>query len=183
MPLIFIALLIALLPTGARAQDTATSFEQLRPLLTPGEIVEVDQADGRRVKVRVVQLSADAIEVQDVEARTGGSDSMPARCRLLEADVQQVVLERRDSLWNGTLIGLGAAALPGLMTIAYGLDASDDGYTTGADVAGAGLVMLGIGTGSVRSSTPRFGIDRPCSIVPRVCERRFSLPIASGTAC
>jgi hypothetical protein len=131
----------------ASAQLVATSLDQLQPLLKQGDIVEIIEGGGQRVKGRVLDLSPSALNVQVLGANADGRDASAAQRRLLEGDLRQIRLERRDSLWNGTLIGLGVAAVPGILTIAYGLQAADDGYTTGPDIAGAGLFMLGIGAG------------------------------------
>lgn len=145
--LIAIVLLVVLTPMDARAQFVATSFDQLQPLLKQGDIVEITESGGQRVEGRVVDLLSSALEVRVLKPRPEGREPLVAQRRLLEDEVRQILLEHRDPLWNGTLIGLGAAALPGIVTIAYGLQAADEGYSTGAEVAGAGIIFLGIGAG------------------------------------
>jgi hypothetical protein len=142
-----LALLAVLLPIEARAQLVATSFDELRPLLKPGERIEITDSNGRLARGRVVELSPAALDVLIRESQSEGRDALAAQRRFAELDIRQIQIEHRDSLWNGTLIGLGTAALPGMATIAYGLQATRDGYTTGPEVAGAGLIFLGIGAG------------------------------------
>jgi hypothetical protein len=143
-----VIVLLVLAPTDARAQVAATSFDQLQPRLKPGDVVLITETGGRRVEGRVLELSSSALDVQVLKPRPDGLDVRAAQRRLAEADVRQIAIEHPDRLWNGTLVGLGVAALPGIVTMAYGLSAADAGYTRGAEVAFAGLVVLGIGAGT-----------------------------------
>jgi hypothetical protein len=141
-----LVLFAILLPIEARAQLVATSFDDLQPLLKPGDRIEITDRSGHLVRGRVADLSRGAVEMT-VDSRPDGRAAPAAQRRLVEDDVREIRLLHRDALWNGTLIGLGTAALPGMATIAYGLQATRDGYTTGPEVAGAGLIFLGIGAG------------------------------------
>ncbi len=142
-----LALVLVLAPVQARAQLIATSFDELQGTLKQGQRIQVTTARGDKLKGDVLQVSASALELRIKTPRPESSTPAAAQRRLVENDVRQIAIERRDGLWNGTLIGLAATAFPGIATIAWGLSAANDGYTTGAEVAGAGIVILGIGAG------------------------------------
>jgi hypothetical protein len=144
---IALALVIVLAPIQARAQLIASSFDELQMTLKQGDPIQVTTANGDTLKGDVLDVSRQGLELRIRTPRPDASTPAAAQRRLLENDVRQILLEHRDSLWNGTLIGLAVAAFPGVVTIAYGLAAANDGYTTGPEVAGAGIVMLGIGAG------------------------------------
>ena len=144
---IALALVVLLAPVQARAQLIATSFDELQTTLKQGDRIQVTTASGDRLKGEVLEVSASAVEFRIKTPRPESSTPAAAQRRLVENDVRQVAIERRDGLWNGTLIGLAVTAFPGIVTIALGLNAADEGYTTGAEVAGAGIVILGIGAG------------------------------------
>ncbi|MGH9256764.1 MAG: hypothetical protein ACRD3C_19565 [Vicinamibacterales bacterium] len=112
-----IVLSIALAPR-ASAQQVATSFEQLRGLVKLGDTVYVTDAGGQRTKATIGEVSASSLELF---VRQPGQDghvvSVPQR-PLAEGDVKQITLERRDSVWTGTLIGLAAAGVPWLVVCA-----------------------------------------------------------------
>ena len=111
------ALLLAIAPFDARAQVVATSFEELQPLLKPGDPIDITETGGRKIKGRLGELSASSLELQ---AREGGT-------RFSEGDVRQIRLARRDSLWNGTLIGFAPGAAIGALMLFFG--AGCDCYT------------------------------------------------------
>jgi hypothetical protein len=142
-----LALVLVLAPIEARAQLIATSFEELPMTLQQGERILVTTASGDTLKGDVLAVSSSGLELRIRTPRPQGNTPAAAQRRLVENDVRQIVREHRDSLWNGTVIGLAAAAFPGIVTIAWGLSAADEGYTTGAEIAGAGIIMLGIGAG------------------------------------
>jgi hypothetical protein len=142
-----LALVLVLAPIEARAQLVSTSFDDLQTTLKQGDSIQVTTANGDRLTGNVLAMSASGLELRIKTPRPDASTPAAAQRRLVEDDVPQIRLEHRDGLWNGTLIGLAITAFPGIATIAWGLSAADEGYTTGAEVAGAGLVILGIGAG------------------------------------
>ena len=142
-----LALLVVLAPIDARAQLIATSFDELPTTLQQGETIELTTATGDTLKGDVLDVSSSGLELRIRTPRPAGNTPAAAQRRLLENDVRRIVREHHDSLWNGTIIGLAAAAFPGVVSIAWGLSAANEGYTTGAELAGAGIVMLGIGAG------------------------------------
>jgi hypothetical protein len=142
-----LALIFVLAPMQARAQLIATSFDELQTTLKHGDPIRVTTASGDRLKGEVLEVSPSGLELRIKTPRPDASTPAAAQRRLVENDVRQIAIEHRDRLWNGTLIGLAVTAFPGIATIAWGLSAADEGYTTGAEIAGAGIVILGIGAG------------------------------------
>jgi len=120
----------------ARAQQVAASFEELQSLIRPGETIYVTDAAGMTSKGRFAGFSAASQLLVQRGAKT------PA-LSLLERDVNNVAVERADSLWNGMLIGFVSGAVPAALT---GAGAS---YVSGGEVAGvaAGYGCIGLLTG------------------------------------
>lgn len=94
-------LVVAGLPSAAGAQTTEP-FSRLHKLLKAGERVTVTDADGHRIKGTISDVTASTLSVdrqtrmdRPRDERTFGDGSL-------------LQVERRDSLDNGTLIGLGA---------------------------------------------------------------------------
>ena len=107
------------------AQEVATSFEQLRSVLKPGATVQVTDANGRKTVGKLGELTASSLELLVRKAGSAGRDALVPQARLSERDVRAIALERRDSLLNGTLIGLAAGAGPGMLFIAGRSGGSD----------------------------------------------------------
>jgi hypothetical protein len=142
-----LAVVLVLAPIEARAQLIATSFDELPTALQQGETIQVTTASGDTLTGDVLDVSSSGLELRIRTPRPAANTPAAAQRRLVESDVRQIVREHRDSLWNGTMIGLAVAAFPGVVTIAWGLSAAGEGYTTGAQIAGAGIVIFGIGAG------------------------------------
>lgn len=106
-------------PLQASAQTVATSFEELRALVKPGDTVYVTEASGRRTKGRLGELSTSSLELLVRKTGSDGRESFMPQARLSEGDVRQILLERRDSLLNGTLIGLASGAGPWILAAAH----------------------------------------------------------------
>jgi hypothetical protein len=102
------ALLLFLLPISATAQEAASSFDQLRAsgLAKEGDTVDVTDASGARVKGRIADLGATSLVLL-----TGHS----TRRDFSEMTVTKI--QRRDSLANGILIGLGVGAALGVVSV------------------------------------------------------------------
>jgi hypothetical protein len=97
------------------AQEVATSFEQLRSVVKPGDTLHVTDASGRKIKGRLGELSASSFELVVRKTGPDGRETFVPRARVSEGDITQIVVERRDSLLNGTLIGVAAGAGPFLL--------------------------------------------------------------------
>jgi hypothetical protein len=174
---------LVLAPIDARAQLIATSFEELPGALQPGETIQVTTASGNRLKGDVLAVSPSGLELRIRTPRPDGNTAAVTQRRFVENDVKQIVREHRDSLWNGTMIGLAAAALPGIATIAWGLSAANDGYTTGAEIAGAGTSScLASAREWARPSTHQSTGAPPCtSACPRRAHHCSGIPSISVT--
>ena len=105
--------LLVMAPLKASAQVVATSFEELQALVK-GDTIDVTDVSGRKTKGRLGELSASSLELLVRKAGPDGRETFVPQARLSERDVRQILLERRDSLWNGTLI---AEVAEGAMTI------------------------------------------------------------------
>jgi hypothetical protein len=95
---------VVLLPTSGAAQPPATSFDDLRHVLVPGQEVLVAWADGRRTRETVFAVTAASLDVQSKSVfRFRGPGP---RMSLTESSVSSV--KRVDSVWQGALIGYAA---------------------------------------------------------------------------
>jgi hypothetical protein len=81
---------------AASAQESASSFEELVGRIHVGHQIWVTDTTGRQVRGRLERLSSDRLVL-----KANGLEIFAA------SDVRQVRTRDRDSLKNGTLIGLG----------------------------------------------------------------------------
>jgi hypothetical protein len=84
------------------AQEAAASFDALAGRIYAGERIWVTDATGREVRGRLERLSIDGLVL-----KANGLENFAA------ADVRRVRARDRDSLKNGTLIGLGVGGAMG----------------------------------------------------------------------
>lgn len=129
------AVLIVLLPGVSAAQDPVKSFDQLDTRLKVGDTVWVTDAQGREVKGKIQSLSADALALTAGDPRT-----FAAR------DVSIIRDRQRDSLKNGTLIGLAIGG--GLAAVWCTGAAVDDSpsVSAGTECAEGLIAFGGLGT-------------------------------------
>jgi hypothetical protein len=113
---VLFATALALATTTASAQTVVTSFSELATVVKSGDTVDVTDAKGRTLRGRIAELSRSSLELTARKRSPDGSEPFVSIARFTESDVRQIRLERRDSVLNGTLIGLaiglGIAALP-----------------------------------------------------------------------
>ncbi len=113
---LFCAAFLMLAPAGVTAQTVATSFSDLPAILRSGESVDVTDAKGQSLRGRIGALTPSLLELMARRRAPDGTEALVSIARLAEADVRMIRVARRDSLLNGTLIGLavglGIAALP-----------------------------------------------------------------------
>ena len=133
---ILVAIVIAIVaPAIAAAQEPVRSFDQLNTRLKPGDTVWVTDARGREIEGRIESLGPDAIKLD-----AGGARIFPA------ADVGLIRDGRRDSLKNGTLIGLG---IGGGLAAAWCVAAAatdDPAISPGVECVEGAVVFGGLGT-------------------------------------
>ena len=129
--------LATVLAAAAQAEaQTAASFDELPLVLRRGDRVAVTDDSGQSHTGRIIDLSPSSLSLEAVGYRL---DVGPA-------EVMLVRQWRSDSLRNGTMIGLGVAAIPGflLSAAAHGL-ASNEGGSAGEAAAGVAVLSLGVG--------------------------------------
>jgi hypothetical protein len=127
-----IALFTLLVPLGAAAQIVATSFDELRLKVGPGDRVVVTDASGREAKRTVVEMSASVLAVRNGETRR----------EFAENGVRRITQERADGLLNGVLIGAISGAVAGVAlacVLAEGSSCAFAGLPYGAVGLFAGL--------------------------------------------
>ena len=148
LPLLVSVAWLLVAPLGVSAQVVATSFEELRALVKSGETIYVTDASGRQTKGRLGELSASSLELLVGQTGPNGRETFVPKARLSERDVRQILLQRRDSLWNGTLIGmavwLGIGALPATI---FGCSNYEGLHPSVGSCAGAWGLFAGIGAG------------------------------------
>jgi hypothetical protein len=114
---IMTVLLLLAAPVPAHAQRVATTFEELQTLVKPGDTIGVTGANGRTMTGRLGELTSSLkLLVRDIGG--DGREMFVPTATLSESDVRQIRLERRDSVLNGTLIGLAAVGVPWLLVCA-----------------------------------------------------------------
>jgi hypothetical protein len=123
-------------PTAVAAQGIATTFQELRLLVRPGDNVTVTDVSGREVSGRITDLSASSLALM--------ADGQPREWR--ETEVATIRQRRGDSLANGALIGLGIGA--GVTAIGIAIWVNSDTYegeVTGGDAVLVTAIYGGLG--------------------------------------
>ena len=92
---------LLLTPMLAFAQTPATTFADVPRVLETGRKVVVTEADGRRTKGRVAEITPSSIALLV-------RDEWGTERRQVFSDGGIRTINRTDSVWNGLLIGLGA---------------------------------------------------------------------------
>lgn len=125
-----LALVTVLVTTAPAEAQTAASFEELPRVLRTGDLVTVTDDRGRNLGGRILDLSPSTLSLEYTGARID-----------LRADQVSTIRHRRfDSLQNGTVIGLGIAAVPVSL---LALVAANEGGVHAPFV----LLWLGVGGG------------------------------------
>jgi hypothetical protein len=148
----------------AEAQELATSFNQLRVLVKPGDTITVTDTVGREVRGSIAELSDTSL----VLLVGGNRRDMPA-------DEVSVIRQRRpDSLANGAKWGLGIGVGLGLLGVAA--VASED------DVSDVGFAVLGVLLYGAMGAGIGVGIDAMISSDQVIFAARRSTAIAREAA-
>ena len=131
---------VASMPASASAQVPVGSFAELQSVLKAGDEVRVTDTGGATTQGTVIDLSGRGLNLTvDGRSRT-----------FAEATIRQLGKRRRDSPWNGVLIGAAIGTAAGAITKARNCGATDCGegglvdpgfYFIGA-AAGAGVGAL-----------------------------------------
>ena len=123
----------------AESQEVGGSFAHLRSQVTVGDKVTVTDVMGREMQGTIAELSSSSLALIVGNTRT----------EFVVADVETI--SRRDSRWNGTLWGLGAAGVVGVLldrslVEEYGRDDISLGSSVSLVATAAGI-GAGIGFG------------------------------------
>jgi hypothetical protein len=132
-----VAVLAAMLgaPAPAAAQEPVTSFGQLNTRLKVGDTIWVTDAQGRETEGKIGILSPDALTIE-----ADGSRAFAAR------DVRIIRDRQRDSLKNGTLIGLGVGGSLALTWCLAAVASDDPSISPGVECFEGAVVFGGVGT-------------------------------------
>jgi hypothetical protein len=120
--------------TAASAQEPAASFDRLADRIQVGQLIWVTDTMGHEVRGRLERLSGDGLVL-----RTNGLEMFAA------TDIRRVRARDRDSLRNGTLVGLVIGAGMGTAWC-IGAIADDSGdINAGVECAEGLTVFPGLG--------------------------------------
>ncbi len=163
--------LLVLAPVNASAQVVSTSFEQLQALVKPGDTVDITDTSGRRTRGTLGELSRSSLELLTRKTGADGRENLVRDRQLFERDVQQIQLVRRDSLWNGTLIGFAPGAAIGMFILFVG--AGCDCYTveSRAPIALSTMLFAG-GIGALIGGTVDASIVKRTTVYFRLPDSR-----------
>jgi hypothetical protein len=129
------ASLIAITAAPARAQEKATTLDQLRVLVGRGDRITLTDSDGREMKGRIEGLSG-----SELALRVGDSER-----RLKESEIWTIRARKDDSLADGAWTGF---ALGGALGLVVGVSVFRDEPGTIALLTGFyGGMFAGIGVG------------------------------------
>lgn len=132
------SLLLALVVTGAEAQELAGSFEQLRVLVKRGDTVRVIDRAGNEVRGPISALSPSSLAI-----RVAGSQRT-----FLESEIGEIWQRRPDSPANGAKWGLAIGAGLGLLAGISFSSEYDDGARALIPVLALAYGGMGAGVGA-----------------------------------
>ena len=95
--------LLSAQPGGAQ-QPIAASFDDLRGRIRLGEKLVLTDVRGATVEGRLSRLAGTSLDI-----RIGGNRAAPP-VQIAESDVNNIVVIRRDRIWDGPLIGFAVGA-------------------------------------------------------------------------
>jgi hypothetical protein len=121
-------------PATGPGRGVASSFEQLRVLVRPGDTVSVTDTTGREITGTIADLSSSSVALLVAGSRRD----------LPESEVRTIRQRRPDSLANGALWGLAIGASIGL---SIALIPIEDGESYGAAALPGAAMLAGVGAG------------------------------------
>jgi len=129
-------LLLSMVPAALAAQEPARSFDELRsrPRAAAGESVQVIDSSGASIKGKIAEITTNSLTLT--------VDGTPRVMN--ESLIKEVRYRPKDSLWNGTLIGILAGVGVGWTIVAT--TCGDD--TECAFYAGLAFIPVSIGGGA-----------------------------------
>jgi hypothetical protein len=140
---------LALGTTRASAQTVVTSFPDLATVVKSGDTVDVTDAMGRTLRGTIGELSRTSLELTARKRASDGTESFESIRRFSATDIRQIRLERRDSVLNGTLIGLAVGlALAAIPAAVVACSSTYEGGSSAGECASFLAIMGGIGAGA-----------------------------------
>jgi hypothetical protein len=133
---LFLILLVIIVPAALAAQGPARSFEELRsrPRAAAGESVQVIDSAGASIKGKIAEITNNSLTLT--------IDGTPRVMN--ESLIKEIRYRPKDSLWNGTLIGIIAGAGVGWTLVAT--TCGND--TECAFYAGLAFIPVSVGAGA-----------------------------------
>lgn len=132
--IIFLAAIVCVPARGA-AQEPVASFDQLTTRLKVGDRIWVIDAGGRKTYGRIQSLSTDALIVD----ADGPKKFTVSNLKLIQA-------HKRDSLKNGTLIGLAVGGSLAAVWCTAAAVSNDPNVDAGVECAEGLISFAGLGT-------------------------------------
>jgi hypothetical protein len=132
---VVLATVLVAVSVRAAAQETVKSFDQLNTRLKIGDTIWVTDAQGRETEGKIGTLSPDALTLE-----AEGSRAFAAR------DVRSIRDRQRDSLKNGTLIGLGVGGSLALTWCLAAVASDGPSISPGVECFEGAVVFGGVGT-------------------------------------
>ena len=176
---LFVAVaLVEAFATPASAQGVASSFSELRLLVSAGDTVTIRHTDGEETKGKILSLSPTSIAV----LRAG------ERRDLNESEVSTILQRRQDSLKDGALWGAGVAAVVfgiGLAQVCEG-ECGSALLVTGILFYGGLGAAIGVGADALHT-TPKVILEKASSssssrlrVLPFVGRHRGGVALSMG---
>jgi len=178
VPILALILVLAYPGAGlAQTRQPNATFNNIERTLKPGHTVVVENVGGERVKGEVVAVSGTELTVE-----FSRSFEPVSRLTYTPANTRSVV--HRDSLLNGTLIGLGAGAASAVGFVRWqcGPPGFDKECSAIATLVGVGFVPIGAGLGVlvdflVRKTVYRHAGDMTVDVTPMLSRGRTGVNV------
>jgi hypothetical protein len=172
-----VAACVLLLPMAAQAQEVASSLDQLRVLVRPGDNLTVTDAAGAELRGKVFELSSTSLVIQ-----TRGQ-----RHEFLGDDIRRITQPRHADLGTGARWGFGVGASFGVLMMAtmYGECRGCAAWAIANTVA-VGGVGAAVGVGIAASITDqrliyaRPGLPVKVAVAPFIDRERQGLRVSVG---
>lgn len=173
-------LLCAVSAAPARADQVATTLDQLQVLIRPGDEIRVTERDGHSLQARVENITADTLTI-----RAHGAEQV-----LRPDDIRLIRQSREDTLSDGAKRGfIAGAALGVLAGLAFaGENPKAAGVFIPIAAATYGGIGAAIGVGIdamvktdtvIYDASPRHAA-RPFSVAPVVARGRKGVEVSVG---
>ena len=166
--------LAAMAVTASLAEAQRVTFDRLALQLNQGDTITVTHSDGRRLRGRIVDLSASTLALQ-IDGRRRDLDG---------GDISVIRHRERDSLTNGAAIGFGSgvAIIVGLSAHHGGFDPA--GFVIFSSLFGAAGAGIGAGLDALHEESRvvyrAAPSDRRLAVSPVVTPERQGVSVSLG---